>query len=615
VFAASLALLMGAGKSPAGHTDRQVRDDAFGAMVNAMIGLSQSTLVDLGTGFEPGRAMEVTLPIQGEELTISLWPNSVRSDHYQVFIADADSNLVSVEPGPVNTFRGVAVEDVGSSASASLIDGGLFGHVELSDGEVFWFEPIFPHVGVGRGIHVIYHNGDVLPSAGECGTPSGFSREVDQLGGIEDPGPLTGGNIYVCDLACDADTFYRQRWGANVESRINSVINTMNTQYLRDGDIRHDIGTIIIRTTDVYTSTDPNTLLGMVRSRWLSFHGGVVRDVVEMFSGRAMNGNVIGIAYLNGICSTNTGYNVVVSDFNNTFSCATDLSAHELGHNWNLPHCNCPGYTMNPFIQCANRFHPTFDIPALISYRNGRGCLVIESGAPGRCCFPNGSCQVLTQQECLTQGGDPGPPGSACTPESCPQPAPPNDECAQGLAIGEGSFDFDTRGATTDGPALPAQCDEGFGLSFVKDIWYFYTPTCDGTATVELCDSDYDTRLAVYIQTGACPGVFFGCNDDACGEEGLRSSLTFQAFTEFVYAIRVGGFEGGGTGTMNVTCGGGGCPEDFDGDGTIGFSDLVAILSNWGPCKAECPWDLDKDGEVSFSDLVQVLAAWGPCEP
>ncbi len=27
-----------------------------------------------------------------------------------------------------------------------------------------------------------------------------------------------------------------------------------------------------------------------------------------------------------------------------------------------------------------------------------------------------------------------------------------------------------------------------------------------------------------------------------------------------------------------------GCPADFDGNGSVGVSDLLALLANWGPC-------------------------------
>lgn len=55
------------------------------------------------------------------------------------------------------------------------------------------------------------------------------------------------------------------------------------------------------------------------------------------------------------------------------------------------------------------------------------------------------------------------------------------------------------------------------------------------------------------------------------------------------------------------------CPEDLDGNGDVGFSDLLLVLKNWGPCEGECPQDIDGNGDVGFSDVVAVLAAWGGC--
>lgn len=54
------------------------------------------------------------------------------------------------------------------------------------------------------------------------------------------------------------------------------------------------------------------------------------------------------------------------------------------------------------------------------------------------------------------------------------------------------------------------------------------------------------------------------------------------------------------------------CFGDLDGDGNVGFSDLVAMLGAWGPCVG-CPADLDGNDDVGFTDLTALLAAWGPC--
>ncbi len=51
-------------------------------------------------------------------------------------------------------------------------------------------------------------------------------------------------------------------------------------------------------------------------------------------------------------------------------------------------------------------------------------------------------------------------------------------------------------------------------------------------------------------------------------------------------------------------------PADLDGDGSVGFGDLIIVLSSWGDCAGACPADLDGDGSVGFGDLLLVLAAW-----
>ena len=53
------------------------------------------------------------------------------------------------------------------------------------------------------------------------------------------------------------------------------------------------------------------------------------------------------------------------------------------------------------------------------------------------------------------------------------------------------------------------------------------------------------------------------------------------------------------------------CAGDVDDDGTIGFVDLVAVLSAWGNCT--CPADVTGEGDVDFKDLLVVLSTWGPC--
>lgn len=54
------------------------------------------------------------------------------------------------------------------------------------------------------------------------------------------------------------------------------------------------------------------------------------------------------------------------------------------------------------------------------------------------------------------------------------------------------------------------------------------------------------------------------------------------------------------------------CVGDVDGDGAVGFGDILAVLGAWGPC-GDCPEDVDGDGVVGFSEILTILGAWGDC--
>ena len=148
---------------------------------------------------------------------------------------------------------------------------------------------------------------------------------------------------------------------------------------------------------------------------------------------------------------------------------------------------------------------------------------------------------------------------------------PANDACANALPILDGVTAFSTIDATTDGAPVPgAQYD---GQTY-EDIWYLYTPTCNGTLTVSTCGTaNYDTDLVLYqadtdadgdfdaldaanITTGVAAAL--AANDDAASCAGFTSVVAATVAADKNYLVRVGGFGPGheGTGTLLVSCGG-----------------------------------------------------------
>lgn len=102
-----------------------------------------------------------------------------------------------------------------------------------------------------------------------------------------------------------------------------------------------------------------------------------------------------------------------------------------------------------------------------------------------------------------------------------------------------------TSGATNDGAAT---CGDSASS---PDVWYSYQALCDGTATISLCGSAYDTVLSVHT---ACPsaGTQIACNDDdpsaACG---VDSVLSFNVAASTTYLIRIAGY-GGAVGSYAI---------------------------------------------------------------
>ena len=130
-----------------------------------------------------------------------------------------------------------------------------------------------------------------------------------------------------------------------------------------------------------------------------------------------------------------------------------------------------------------------------------------------------------------------------------PASPPPsnNDNCANAQAISDAkNLAFDTRGKTFDGPGL---------CMTSPNIWYCYTASCTGNATVSLLGSSYDTMLAVYNKCDPNPTTsrMIACNDDF--PPGHQSQITFTATAGSKYLIEVGGYGSAtGQGILNVSC-------------------------------------------------------------
>ncbi len=198
---------------------------------------------------------------------------------------------------------------------------------------------------------------------------------------------------------------------------------------------------------------------------------------------------------------------------------------------------------------------------AVGEWYGGASCSALICPALGACCqgcAPAATCSSKTQVQCDGVDGR-WTGGATCGGVSC---GLAGDTCAVDIQpVTDGTYAFDNRCATTDGPT-PVNCEDG-SQPFAKDVWYQYVATCTGPLTVSLCDgTGFDAIMAIYSSnTATCPcpanatlQIGLG-GDDSCGVGGGPAELVKDVVAGRCYTIRVGGWDGAaGTGLMVVDC-------------------------------------------------------------
>ncbi len=342
--------------------------------INNAIGVSSSILVSATFTAHGNGDVDVGTMIGGATMTLRLSPHDIRTPGFRLIAADGSLRTPLHPPAPT-TYRGTVLENPTDEVAASLLPSGVWGRIVHADGTAHWVQPVsavFPNMPLAA--HVVYAATDVIPVANAGCTMLDGPANTGVLN------PWTPDNS-VAELGIDADYEYYKDYGKSVSAvtnRISMVVNIMNQQYNSEVGIDHAISTLVVRTSrqQPYKGKRANSLLNKLRNEWLNNTPGPY-DMAQLFTGKSLAGSTIGIAWLGSVC-TGYGFSLVESDFagaNAAISWATDLSAHECGHNWDADHCSCPSHTMNPYITGANTFNATQTRPEIISHRNSRTCL------------------------------------------------------------------------------------------------------------------------------------------------------------------------------------------------------------------------------------------------
>jgi hypothetical protein len=190
---------------------------------------------------------------------------------------------------------------------------------------------------------------------------------------------------------------------------------------------------------------------------------------------------------------------------------------------------------------------------------------------------------------------------------------PQNDNCSGAVpACPTNTYTGTTSGKTVDGSA-------GCGSSnSTPDAWYKYKPLTNGTLTLELCQSGYDTVLSVHTGCPGTSGNQVACNDDtgwfgACGIlPTSQSALNVSVTAGTMYYIRISG-KNGATGDYVLEVSGPACAAmETCSDGILNQGEQR--IDCGGPCPAcQCLADATCD-DGAFCTGNETCDAYGHCQ-
>ncbi len=248
---------------------------------------------------------------------------------------------------------------------------------------------------------VIYQLSDTADTA-SCGVEGdnkskAYQNLVDELKNMAADGNIAMAADLQVNIAIVADTQYVASSNGDTNGQVLSQMNVVDGIFSEQVGVQLGIERIIaLSNNGSLTSTNPSTLLNAFRSYVNSQVGNP--GLAHLFSGKNLNGNVIGIAYLRALC-TRSGVGVTQAGGRGNLGALT--AAHEFGHNFGAPHDNqggsacasTPGnFLMNPSINGSDQFSQ---------------------------CSLNQIAPIVANASCLVPGDTPPPPPAPdCVPNA-----------------------------------------------------------------------------------------------------------------------------------------------------------------------------------------------------
>jgi PKD repeat protein len=312
-----------------------------------------------------GGFSEVQLELGALKWKLNLEPSKVISPDYQLRVL-TDNGLITSTKQYEKAFRGYEVNQ-GGEVRMTIDHDYISGLVHMGK-QTYFIEPLSHYEGKkANGLYIVYKESDVIKKQqnGTCEeihtNQSKGSHTNHDLGSA-----TTEQARMLClelELAIASDKSMFLKYGSigAVENHNITVMNNVQANY-NVGAFIHDIDYVIV-TQFVVTGTDPwtastaaATFLGSFRTWGTAGNFGTTFDLGQIWTDRDFDGTTIGIAYVDGLCSSFEYH--ALQDFTTNAALLRVMTSHEIGHNFNLSHDTGGGFIMSPSVSNTNTWSP-----------------------------------------------------------------------------------------------------------------------------------------------------------------------------------------------------------------------------------------------------------------
>jgi hypothetical protein len=161
-----------------------------------------------------------------------------------------------------------------------------------------------------------------------------------------------------------ADYEFYQTFSSDPEGAIISRWNIVDGIWSSQVGVKISLAplTVLKTVSEPFTKTAPPDLLAQVRQYRGANSAQLATGVTHLMTGRKLDGDIVGIAYMDSVCNGNTA-DSLSEGTHSTLESAL-IAAHEIGHNFNAPHdgesgaCSATPQTflMAPKINYSDQF-------------------------------------------------------------------------------------------------------------------------------------------------------------------------------------------------------------------------------------------------------------------